>query len=57
MEIFEETMALDADGNVAAPDRPGLGITSNYEQLKQYRVGWASAGWSGGGIARLVLAR
>ena len=57
MEIFEETMALDADGNVAAPDRPGLGITPNYELLKQYRVGWASAGWSGGGIARLVLAR
>ncbi|MXX23995.1 MAG: mandelate racemase/muconate lactonizing enzyme family protein [Caldilineaceae bacterium SB0668_bin_21] len=39
MQIFEETMKLDADGNVDAPDRPGLGITPNYELLKQYRVG------------------
>jgi len=39
MQIFEETMVLDADGNVDAPDRPGLGITPNYELLKQYRVG------------------
>ncbi len=39
MQIFEETMVLDADGYVAAPGRPGLGITPNYELLKQYRVG------------------
>ena len=39
MQIFEETMKLDADGNVDAPDRPGLGITPNYELLKKYRVG------------------
>ena len=39
MQIFEETMKLDADGNVDAPTRPGLGITPNYELLKKYRVG------------------
>ena len=39
MLIFEEPMVLDADGYVAAPDRPGLGITPNCELLKQYRVG------------------
>jgi L-alanine-DL-glutamate epimerase-like enolase superfamily enzyme len=31
--------APSADGYVAASDRSGLGITPNYELLKQYRVG------------------
>ena len=39
MQIFEEPMKLDAEGYVAAPDRPGLGITPNYELLERYRLG------------------
>jgi len=39
MKIFQEPLLLDAQGNVPAPDRPGLGFTPNYELLERYRVG------------------
>jgi L-alanine-DL-glutamate epimerase-like enolase superfamily enzyme len=37
--IFKEPLALDKDGYVAVPDRPGLGIEPNYELLHEHRVG------------------
>ncbi len=37
-QIFVEEMVLDDDGCVAVPDRPGLGITPNYDLLEQHRV-------------------
>ncbi|MBI3957341.1 MAG: mandelate racemase/muconate lactonizing enzyme family protein, partial [Chloroflexi bacterium] len=39
MQIFQEPMVLDAEGNVPVPKRPGLGFTPNYELLERYRVG------------------
>ncbi len=36
--IFEETMTLDEDGWLNAPDRPGLGVTPNYDFLERYSV-------------------
>lgn len=36
--IFEEKMTLDADGWLQVPDRPGLGVTPNYDFLDKYRV-------------------
>lgn len=38
-QIFLEPMKLDAEGYVTAPDRPGLGITPNYELLARHRMG------------------
>ncbi|ETX00041.1 MAG: mandelate racemase [Candidatus Entotheonella factor] len=37
-QIFKERLALDEDGYVVAPDRPGLGVEPNYDLLQQYRV-------------------
>ena len=39
MQIFQEPMLLDAEGNVPVPKRPGLGFTPNYELLERYRAG------------------
>ena len=39
MQIFQEPMLLDAEGNVSVPKRPGLGFTPNYELLERYRAG------------------
>lgn len=36
--IFEEKLELDSDGYLTIPDRPGLGVTPNYEFLEKYRV-------------------
>jgi L-alanine-DL-glutamate epimerase-like enolase superfamily enzyme len=36
--IFEEKMKLDADGCLTVPDRPGLGVTPNYDFLERYRL-------------------
>ena len=36
--IFEEKMTLDEDGCLTVPDRPGLGVTPNYDFLKKYRI-------------------
>ena len=38
-QIFKEPLALDEDGCVAVPDRPGLGVEPNFELLEQHRVG------------------
>lgn len=38
-QIFKEPLALDEDGCVAVPDRPGLGMEPNFELLEQHRVG------------------
>jgi len=37
-QIFQETLVLDEKGQVIVPDRPGLGVTPNYELLAAYRV-------------------
>ena len=37
--IFKEPLKLDAEGCVAVPDRPGLGMEPDYELLEQYRSG------------------
>ena len=36
--IFVEDLVLDDEGCVLVPDRPGLGITPNYDLLEQHRV-------------------
>ena len=36
--IFEEKLALDEDGYLTVPDRPGLGVTPNYDFLERFRV-------------------
>lgn len=36
--IFEEKLELDSEGFLTIPDRPGLGVTPNYDFLKKYRV-------------------
>mgnify|MGYP001171721637 FL=1 len=36
--IFEEKMQLEHDGYITIPDRPGLGITPNFDFLKKYSV-------------------
>ncbi len=36
--IFNETMRLDADGCLTVPDRPGLGVTPNYDFLRRYQI-------------------
>lgn len=36
--IFEEKLTLDADGCLTVPDRPGLGVTPNYDFLARYRI-------------------
>jgi L-alanine-DL-glutamate epimerase-like enolase superfamily enzyme len=33
-----ETLALDGDGRLHIPERPGLGMTPNLEALRQYLV-------------------
>jgi len=38
-QIFKQPLALDKDGCVAVPDRPGLGVEPNFELLEQHRVG------------------
>jgi len=38
LQIFQEKLELDKDGCVIAPDRPGLGITPNYDLLNRYKV-------------------
>jgi L-alanine-DL-glutamate epimerase-like enolase superfamily enzyme len=38
-QLFQEKLELDADGCVVVPERPGLGVTPNYEFLEQYLVG------------------
>src|SRR5258706_12150861 len=38
LQIFEEKLELDEDGCVIVPDRPGLGITPNYDLLERYKV-------------------
>ena len=37
-KIFEETMTLEEDGFLTIPDRPGLGVTPDYEFLERFRV-------------------
>lgn len=37
-QIFLEKLELDDEGYVAVPDRPGLGVTPNYELLEPHRV-------------------
>ena len=37
-QIFLEKLGLDADGCVIVPDRPGLGITPNYDLLIEHQV-------------------
>lgn len=37
--IFKQPLKLEADGFVAVPDRPGLGVEPDYEVLSPYRVG------------------
>ena len=37
--IFKETLALNQDGTLSPPDRPGLGLEPNYEALTRHRVG------------------
>jgi L-alanine-DL-glutamate epimerase-like enolase superfamily enzyme len=37
-ELFEEPLAIDADGMVALPDRPGLGVTLNQKTVERYRI-------------------
>ena len=36
--LFMEPLALDKEGCVEVPDRPGLGMEPNYEALAEYRV-------------------
>ena len=37
-ELFEEPIAVAADGTVRLPDRPGLGVTLNQATVERYRV-------------------
>ena len=37
--IFKDTLALNQDGTLSPPDRPGLGLEPNYEALTRHRVG------------------
>lgn len=37
-ELFNEPIDIDADGRVAMPHRPGLGVTLNQETVDRYRV-------------------
>ena len=37
-ELTNEKLAVDADGMVALPEGPGLGMTLNRETLERYRV-------------------
>lgn len=36
--LFREEMALDRDGMIAVPDRPGAGFTFDYDKIEAYRV-------------------
>lgn len=36
--LFADLPAMDADGNVRLPERPGLGVTLNQETVERYRV-------------------
>ncbi len=36
--IYEEKLHLDADGCLTIPDRPGLGVTPDYEFLERFRL-------------------
>ena len=36
--VFEEKLRLDDDGWLTIPQRPGLGVTPNYEFLERFRV-------------------
>lgn len=36
--IFEEKLTLDDEGCLTVPDRPGLGITPNYDFLSRYQI-------------------
>lgn len=36
--LFEEPIQISADGTVALPDRPGLGVTLNQETVDRYRI-------------------
>jgi L-alanine-DL-glutamate epimerase-like enolase superfamily enzyme len=38
-QIFKDPMALEKDGYVTVPTKPGLGLEPNYELLEKYRVG------------------
>lgn len=37
-DMFEERLELSPDGNLTAPDRPGLGFTLNHTALKRHQV-------------------
>lgn len=37
-QVFEDTLQLDDDGWLTIPQRPGLGVTPNYDFLKRFRV-------------------
>jgi L-alanine-DL-glutamate epimerase-like enolase superfamily enzyme len=37
-ELFEEPIQPSADGTVALPDRPGLGVTLNQSTIDRYRI-------------------
>ncbi|MCY3798148.1 MAG: mandelate racemase/muconate lactonizing enzyme family protein [Chloroflexi bacterium] len=36
--VFEEKLRLDTDGGLTIPDRPGLGVTPNYDFLERFRL-------------------
>ncbi|MCY3864678.1 MAG: mandelate racemase/muconate lactonizing enzyme family protein [Chloroflexi bacterium] len=36
--IFEEKLSLDEDGCLTVPDRPGLGVTPDYDFLSRFRI-------------------
>lgn len=37
-DMFYELAAIDHEGNVSLPDKPGIGIEINFERLEKYRV-------------------
>ena len=37
-KIFQEQMKLDEDGCLTVPDRPGLGVTPDFEFLERFRI-------------------
>jgi L-alanine-DL-glutamate epimerase-like enolase superfamily enzyme len=38
-QLTQEQFAIEPDGRIAVPDRPGLGVSLNQDAVKQFRVG------------------
>jgi L-alanine-DL-glutamate epimerase-like enolase superfamily enzyme len=38
--LLLEPISIDADGRVAVPTGPGLGVTLNPDTIARYRVPW-----------------